>query len=439
MTKNSNFKRLVRERMAATGERYATARGHVLAAKGGGSAGAAGAKADGTGPNGALGGAGLFETVTAVGGQQPDLAAARNLCTYAGVRGPDGEPLSEALAFGLAGGIGFLYGVFEYADGPTMTIVARNKSMPDPFCEPLFAAAGATAEISTTGSAKKAATQLDAAIEERRPTLCTVGAGALPYLGACEGLAPHLVGVVGSDGEEILLDDRSPMPIRLARADFDNARGAYGKAKNRMITITGVVEQDWDVAIRAAVAASVAGFETPPVPQFAGNIGLAGLRKFHQLLHPKGAKSWHRIFTDGRRAAIGLSRLHDCIDYAYTAPSAGRPLYGEFLRLAGHDEAAERFETSGRHWAEIVDVATAAHPSLAAYAELGAERAAQLDAGDGPDLAVMERTATEQTALVDGCDISAAAAAEAYLAIAGHVEQIIDHEEAGLAQLAAEA
>lgn len=469
MTDHRNFKRLVRNRMVETGERYAAARAQILSARSARSAVAGTTSAPGDGPA-ATGGTtsvgtagaepgwpeGVFADVTAVGGQQPDLAAARNLCANAGVRGPDGGPLTEAMAFGLAGGIGFLYGVFTYAEGPTMTIVARHDSMPDPFCEPLFTRVGATVDIATTGGAKKAAATLDQAIADGRPALCTVGAGALVYLGESTdmaGMAPHVVGVIGADGvgddATVLVDDRSPVPIPVARADIDAARRAYAKAKHRLITVTAVdAVHDWTAAVTESVQTAADRFDAPPVPQFAANVGRAGLAKFHRLLTDTGAKGWPRIFADGRSAAIGLSRLHDCIDYAYTAPSAGRSLYADFLTEAlpaaagdgpsaldtdgAHrwGEAAERLRASAEAWGGVATLAAGAHADLARYATLSAERAAALDTG--PDAVAMAAMADEQQRLVDECDIDAATAAEAFAAIADRVKEIIDHEEAAL-------
>lgn len=433
MTKDRNFKRLVRERMASTGERYSTARAQVLSKRL-----SPASEADHHER--------AFPGVRAVGGQQPDLASARNLCTNAGINGPDGQPMSEALAFGLAGGIGFLYGVFEYADGPTMTIVARNRSMPDPFCEPLFARAGARAEIATTSGAKKAATTLDRAIADERPALCTVGSAALPYLGTTEsmaGSAPHVVGVVGTDSDgRLLLDDRSPEPIVIERSVFDRARADYRQAKHRMITIGAVdANHDWHSAIREAVSDGAVGFDTPPAPQFAANVGVAGLTKFQRLLtDDKDPKGWPRVFGSGRRAAIGLSRLYDCIEHAYTSPAGGRSLYAEFLHGAralvesdGWAEAAGHIEASARSWAKIAEAAVEAHPTLSRFAALADERATQLDGV--PDPRAMAEAADAQSTLVENCDISAADARATFERVARLMSEVVDQEAAALAIL----
>lgn len=388
---------------------------------------------------------GLFPQFAAIGGQQPDVAAAANLCANSGVVGPDGSALSEALAFGLAGGVGFLYGVFEYDDTPTMTIVARNKSTPDPFCEPIFAGAGATIEISTTRGTKKATRELDAVLNEQRPALFTVCEATLPYLGMPAGdtmMAPHLVGLVGGADGVLLIDDRSPVPIPVNRDDFDSGRVRNSRATNRMITI-GAVDRshNWKAALTQAVEAGAVGYDTPPVPQFASNVGHAGLQKFERLLsHPKDAKSWRRVFASSRRAAIGLTRLHDCIEYAYTAPSAGREMQAEFLTEASAVtgeaswvEAAGIYRDSARQWARLASAATSSHPSLSRHAELSEERAKQLKGR--PDRAAMSSFTQKQEQLVFECDITADVASDVFDELSSIVSRIIELEQAALTTL----
>ncbi len=445
MTKNRDFKQLVRARMAKTGERYSTARAHILAAAAENVAAVASAD-----PVSAHAYNHLFPSVRHVGGQQGDLAAARNLCVNAGVDGPDGSTLSEAMAFGLAGGVGFLYGVFEYGDTPTLAIVNRNKSMPDEFCAPLFDRLGLDVTVNETSGAKTAAKQLDEAISTGTSTLCTTGSGLLPYLGlvceAEEAAAPHLVGVIGADDDgNVLIDDRSPVPLTVARDDFDSARAANRKAKHRMITVSRPEGYglDWQAVCSGAIAAGVAGFNTPPVPQFKSNIGLAGLTKWQDLLTSGTKKGWGTVFGEGRRAAIGFTRLYDCIHHAYTAPAAGRPLYADFLEEAaatGHPNAdtwrtsAELWRTSGQRWAEVAAVVAAVHPDIARCCEVSDLRAADLDTGS-PTPEVMREATVEKAKLIADCDLSAADAAEAHAAIANLVADIVAIETEALGLL----
>ena len=433
MTRNRDFKTLVRQRMSKTGERYSTARAHVLAAK-----------------DSSATASGLFASVAAVGGQQADLAAARNLCTSAGVNGPDGIPMSEAMAFGLAGGVGFLYGVFEYGDTPTMTIVARNQSMPDPFCQQLFERLSLPVEIKSTSGAKKAAADLDAALETERPVLCTVGAGGLPYLGLPEdeaAMAPHLVGVVGiTDDGLLLLDDRSPNPLPVDRGDFDRARSLYRQGKNRMVLVPDGADQtpdrDWTDLLATAVRESASGFDRPPVPQFKSNVGLAGLAKWQDLLTSSTKKGWTTIFGADRRAGIGLSRIYDCLNYAYTAPDAGRPLMAQFMSEAAKvadrpewNEAAELWAESGRAWRRVSEIVLSAHVDIERYGQLSDQRADALDSGlglGGIDTNAMATYSAEQREILDAFSMSGDIAAKVYGDIAETVSTIIELETRAL-------
>ncbi len=89
MTRNKQLKARVRARMARTGERYATARAHVLGAAGGGAP---------------VVDAGW----TLRGGTDPDTAALANVLAHRGVTGPAG-PLTEPLLFVIGGGPGAGY------------------------------------------------------------------------------------------------------------------------------------------------------------------------------------------------------------------------------------------------------------------------------------------------------------------------------------------
>ena len=446
MTRQRDFKARVRARMQRTGERYSTARAHVLvgsqapAEELSAVAGASGSNVSrGATPPDAPG---IFSPVRSVGGQQADVAAARNLLASAGVKGPDGSPLTEAMVFGLAGGVGFLYGVFEYDGTPTMTIVGRNRSTPDAFLEPLFGRAGVEVEVVTTGSAAKARRELDRLLDDEVPSLCTVGAGRLDYLGLPgdeAAMSPHVVGVVGRDAGAVLLDDRAPRPHFVDYEAFSVARGAYPPSKHRMISVSSVHEHhDWGQALTSAIREGAQGYDTPPVPQFASNVGTAGLEKWHRLLtNPKEKKSWHRTFGEGTRAAIGLSRLYDCVTHAYTAPGAGRSLYADFLEESGavtDSGPATAFRRSGECWTELATLAAGVDEELARYAELADRRTARLD--EAPSAEEMAVLYAEQREIVARSRLKASDTAEVFAKLGDVLEEIIELERGAIAVLA---
>ena len=94
MTRQRDFKALVRERMAKTGERYTAARTHILAKT-----------IRHAEPATAF--PGVLEGYTAFGGQQAGTGAIHNVLQFLGIVSPLGSPPSEAMINGLCGGPGF--------------------------------------------------------------------------------------------------------------------------------------------------------------------------------------------------------------------------------------------------------------------------------------------------------------------------------------------
>ncbi len=231
-------------------------------------------------------------------------------------------------------------------------------------------------------------------------------------------MAPIVVRTVGADDDAVLVEARSPVPVAVNREQLAVARGAVRAAKHRFVSVTpsGDVLDESNV-FPAALAAGSVGFDTPPAAPFTSNVGTAGLRKWADLLRATtGAKRWTRIFAEGRRAAIGLGRVHDCIDVDYTDGAACRPLFADFLRVAAalHDEAlrdaGDAIDHSGRHWATIASLARSAHPSIETYVELG--RARLDDTYGRRDVDDLDLIEDRRRACIDDCDIDAATAAE---------------------------
>src|SRR5437660_11796353 len=110
MTAHKHFKQLVRSRMKKTGEGYATARRHILRRSAPGQP--------------------ARDTPWHFAGSVPATTTLRGLLAHAGVRDPHtGLPFSEAMLFGIAGGIGigvfaFLY---EKADFASFFLAGRHR------------------------------------------------------------------------------------------------------------------------------------------------------------------------------------------------------------------------------------------------------------------------------------------------------------------------
>jgi len=429
MTKRRDFKKLVRERMAKTGERYAAARAHLLAAR----------QPQPDYP-------GLVPGYRRCGGVQTESSALRNVLECAGARHPDGAPWSEALVHGLCGGVGFLYGVFEYEGyGPTMTIVGRSRSMPDWYLDVGLEHCGADVERYQTTSANKARTQLDAVLDAGRPALVTVDPVRLPYYGLPErlaGMGPHVLAVIGRDGEDVWVDDRCARPIRVSADALAQARASYRKGKHRLTDVVNI-DREFDLAdaVTTALARALVLYDEPPARPFASNVGTAGLEKWARLLiDPRDKKGWPTVFGSTRRAYVGLHRAYDCTQHDYTAPDAGRPLFAQFLdeaaTLTGLDGlrgAADQFREAGRHWAALSRrIAECGDPAIERACAIADERAALLDERGAQAASAVSALNDERIALANECALEASAAGRVFADLAALVSAIAAVERAAL-------
>lgn len=243
---------------------------------------------------------------------------------------------SEAMLAGLAGGIGFMYFVFEYkGHTPTMTIVARHH--PAPFIPTALVHAGIEHEVTSTTSARKAEQQLRAA---DGPVICLVGK------------EKHPVGVLGVDGDVVTVHDQGTHVQPLGEFTHAQPLGeflkSWGLGKHEMIRI-GERRGEPDVA--GAVRMTCEHLTGPVLGNnFDVNFGFSGMRKLAEQLRDKGKKGWAQRWAYD--PAFVQKRLHDCLEVEYTAKGATRPLYAEFLDEAGLPGAPE-FRESGALWSEI--------------------------------------------------------------------------------------
>jgi hypothetical protein len=229
MTRQREFKALVRERMAKTGERYSAARAQLLSRQ---------IARSSHGFPGILSGYDRF------GGIQAGTSAVCNALRYAGITSPLSKtPYTEAMVNGLCGGPGFLYAVFEYKGWPPMLSLAlQGRTMPDAYVEEGLSRLGVRVTQHETTSKAAARKALDDALANGKAAICVVDIASLPWYGLPKefvGAGPHVVTVAGRDGTSYWLDDRASHPVRVDDEILANARAAYRKARNRLVTVEG--------------------------------------------------------------------------------------------------------------------------------------------------------------------------------------------------------
>jgi hypothetical protein len=412
MTEQKHLKRRVRSRMEQTDESYVTARRHVLAGRPDGDA------ADESTTEAARP-AGMLASWPACGGRgEHDSGLAAHLLASSGTVAPHtGEPYSQPMMVGLAGGIGFMYATFSYAGGmyTTLTLVARHH--PEPYLPAAVRRTGANLveqHGSTPGPAEKRLRKL---LDAGSGAVCTVVRGRLPWHGAQPHVftttdvpvapdEPYNVGVCGLDeAGNLLVDDGAETPYAMGMAEFVEVWAAPKKSRFALFSVPepkrDLSVEELAAAARDAVATTCAHLTGPVLGHaFDVNFGFSGMGKLaDQLADPAGKEGWARRFAEPTALFYAVHRLHDCLGVEYTGPAGTRPLWAEFLdESAGvlaeagsagdadrwRDAAAE-VRASGEQWSGLVADALAAHPAFEAYGqpadgEDAAERARRLAA-----------------------------------------------------------
>jgi hypothetical protein len=383
MTEQKHLKQLVRERMARTGESYTTARRHVVG----------GRAADGA-------------TVTAPPTRHRLTALLARMMRDGGYVAPHtGEPFSEAMLCGLAGGIGFLYAIFEYAGlAPILTIVAQHH--PDPWVPSALGRLGVPYSIDHNGKPGPAAVALDADLDGGRVVLCAVDRGALPWHADVVGMAtdPYHVLVTARNGDAYDVLDEGDAPHPMDREAFVAAWSAHKKGRHERLILDAAPVPGTDLtgAVRAALTVTAAHLTGPVLGNsFDANFGLSGMgRLADQLADGKTKAGWARRFAAPEAFASAMLRLHDCLEVEYTAPAATRPLYADFLYEAGElvDDkrltlAAALYRESARLWSQVSGRAAEVADALGDLPALVWRRTVLAAAGPhAPDLEVAALT-----------------------------------------------
>jgi hypothetical protein len=363
MTTDKAFKRVVRARMARTGERYATARrvlieraaeGHVVDLA-----------FDAATPSG----------YRMRGGLHPETATLANvLANQVVISGLTGEPLTEAAILGIGGGLGAGYILWEFQKrgGPVLTVGFRNQWQYPWF--PGWTAKtldrlGIEPDRHETGGAKGARDALDTLLDAGLPVIAwvdlqSIGTWGLPE--AWSGYDGLVVVVTGRDPDGwYLVDDRGRSPFRVSPAVMAAARGRIGSYKHRILTLRttpGPIPAD---RLRAAMRAGLED-QVDHLRSRSDSFSLPAWRKWSRLMtDPLNAKAWPRVFADGNGLFGALAAIHERVD-GQVGPSGGhlRELYAAFLDEAAAAlddaalaDAADAWRGVADLWEELADAA----------------------------------------------------------------------------------
>lgn len=390
MTQQKHLKARVRARMARTGERYAAARRHVVAS----------AYHDELADEAA---ATAPPRAAHLPGSIPATTALRTLLAAAGVRDPaTGAPFSEAMLFGIAGGIGIGVFAFHYArEGFASFFLAGRHRWQDDLgyltraCDRL----GVQATVVEHGGAKAAAAALRDALAGGRPVVAWVDAASLPHRAmpeAWQGGSYHVVTVHGIDEAAGIawIGDLADDPIAVPLADLAAARARIKQQKHRLLFLEPSSEPppptDLTAPLRDGLRACFDGLlGADGIGNARGNFSLSALDTLARRMEGGGKEGWATVFPRGPRLWTALTSLHDFVEHYGTGGGLSRPIFAAFLAEAAERlddprlaDLGRRYEGLGAAWSALADAALPnGVPLLAEAKALLAAKAERLDDG----------------------------------------------------------
>lgn len=323
----------------------------------------------------------IIENFHEFGAKKSEVGAFRKLLIHLGIMAPhSGQPFSEELLFGIGGGIGFAYFLFEKAGTHPVFIGTRihTKETEKPeFLQTVAARIGVPVHVQNSSSANAAMSNLRANFEQGRTPIVWLDASRLPYMGLTSTLhSQHAVVVYGIDEEKqrILISDRCPEGVWLTPDEFRNARESSWSPKYRAMIVQkterlGDVRQAVEAGIRDCVVQMNEGLGIT-------NFGLRGMEKWATVLtSTREKKSWVKIFPPGASLFDSLFNVFRQIRLRGKTGSAYRGMYADFLDEASGvierpalREVAQAYRSAERVWTDLAD----AHlpSSIPQFAEL---------------------------------------------------------------------
>ena len=354
MTERKHLKARIRERMARTGERYTTARRHVVGA-------------EDTSPAADHG-------YRLRGGVHPETAGIAHVLAHGGAE------LSEAMVLGIGGGLGAGYILWEFEAHDAVTLVLgfrREWQYPDRWTLRTLDRLGVPARMHETGGARRASAQLDAALAAGTPALAWVDRQLLGYW----HLPAHLSGrdgypvvVYAAEDDRVFVDDRNLAPLSISRDVLAAARARIPSYKHRLI-VPGPSGPLEEATLHAAVLAGLHD-QVEHLGQRSDSFSLPAWRKWARMLtDTRAAKAWPRVFA-ARPGLVGaLLATFEGVEPLGTYGGHLRGLYADFLVEAAEVVEAPALRERAEDWRAIAaqwhGVAEAALPlDVPAFATL---------------------------------------------------------------------
>jgi hypothetical protein len=345
VTSQKQLKARIRVRMAATGERYAAARAHLV----------------GAGTDQDHSGAVVDAGWTLRGGSDPDAAGLANLLANASVVGPEG-PLSEEVILLVTGGLGAGYILWEFQRDDSRVVTLGFTNSGHYFDRRLSAAVtrlGLRADWSRTSGTVGAAAGLRRELGAEQPVVVwpdryLIGYWQLPAW--LDGHGGHPVIAYAERNGRIHVDDRTLAPLTVPGKDVDRARARVGSYRNTMLAVR---TRDFAIPGERLRAAVRSGLEdmVSQLGSTSDSFALPAWRKWARMLvASSSAKAWPRVFADGAGLFGALLSVWEGVEPAGMTGGNLRREFGAGLTEAAAVLDEPRLGDEAARWVEIAEL-----------------------------------------------------------------------------------
>lgn len=301
------------------------------------------------------------------------------------------------MLFGIGGGIGFAYFLFEKAGAHPIHLGTRihtkETEKPD-FLQTLAGRIAVPLRLQNSSSATAAAANLKRQLERSQLPIVSVDPVRLPYLGLNAALHTYytliVYGIDDSTGQ-VMVSDRCTQPVTLTQDQLRSARETSWSPKYRAVLL------DWPEREPDPREAVMAGLRSCCEQLNEGlgitNFGIRGMEKWATVLtSSKEKKSWPKIFSPGPTLYDALYSIFAQISCRSATGNAHRAFYADFLDEAagilanpGLRDAAQNYRNCDAIWGEVADAHLPSSAPLFAEAKELTKKRKQLFETQGPD------------------------------------------------------
>ncbi len=301
------------------------------------------------------------DTKKHLAGKEPESAVVRNALHQLGSCSTD--LCTEEMLFGLGGGLGLAYFVFDLHGYHPIVVGTRyhaSEAETPVFVMQMCDAWGATTELKHSASRGASTKSLTKMLEDGYTPIIWVDVTKLPYMFLYgRPNMYHTIIVYEKDGNEFIVGDLGQSVARLSVEEMEEVRHSHYAPKFRSVTIKDApakpdVREVLTERIRAMCSQMLEGLGI-------ANFGLEAFKKWAEMLtNTKNKKGWSNLFTDGPALHRALSSVYGQIELRGFGGSAFRGMYADFieqsagvLKKPALKKVAEQFRESEAAWHKI--------------------------------------------------------------------------------------